>query len=104
MVVNIWLGSNSCGIYNYFKGDFLMDIKSILQSISDFVWGAPLLILLVGTGIYLTLRLKCLQIRRLPLALKYVFGKDEEENDNVGTCCHQCDDRPGSAAADRERY
>jgi hypothetical protein len=30
--------------------------------------------------------------------------KDEEENDNVGTCCHQCDDRPGSAAADRERY
>lgn len=58
-----------------------MDIKSILQSISDFVWGAPLLILLVGTGIYLTLRLKCLQIKRLPLALKYVFGKDEEENE-----------------------
>lgn len=59
-----------------------MQLKDLLQNISDFIWGPPLLILLVGTGVYLTLRLKLLQIFKLPLALKYVFGKDEEENDD----------------------
>ncbi|RKI50486.1 sodium:alanine symporter family protein [Clostridium paraputrificum] len=58
-----------------------MKLKDLLQNVSDFIWGPPLLILLVGTGVYLTLRLKLLQIFKLPLALKYVFGKDEEEND-----------------------
>lgn len=58
-----------------------MQLKDLLQNISDFIWGPPLLILLVGTGVYLTLRLRLLQIFKLPLALKYVFGKDEEEND-----------------------
>ena len=58
-----------------------MQLKDLLQNVSDFIWGPPLLILLVGTGVYLTLRLKLLQIFKLPLALKYVFGKDEEEND-----------------------
>lgn len=58
-----------------------MQLKDLLQNISDFIWGPPLLILLVGTGVYLTLRLRLLQIFKLSLALKYVFGKDEEEND-----------------------
>lgn len=58
-----------------------MQLKDLLQNISDFIWGPPLLILQVGTGVYLTLRLRLLQIFKLPLALKYVFGKDEEEND-----------------------
>lgn len=59
-----------------------MELKEFLQGVSDFIWGPPLLILLVGTGIYLTIRLKLLQIIKLPLALKYVFGKDEEANDS----------------------
>lgn len=56
-------------------------IQSFLQSIDNIVWGPQLLILLVGTGIYLTYKLKLLQILKLPLALKYVFSKDEEVND-----------------------
>ena len=32
-----------------------MQLKDVLQSISDFIWGPPLLILLCGTGIYLTI-------------------------------------------------
>ena len=31
-------------------------------TIDDFVWGPPLLVLLVGTGIYLTIRLGLLQV------------------------------------------
>lgn len=56
-------------------------VQNLLQSINDIIWGPPLLILLVGTGVYLTYRLKLLQIFKLPLALKYVFSKDDEEFD-----------------------
>lgn len=50
----------------------------LLSKINDIVWGPPLLILLVGTGIYLTLRLGLIQIIKLPLALKYLFAKDDD--------------------------
>ncbi|GAB6149314.1 sodium:alanine symporter [Clostridium novyi A str. BKT29909] len=53
-------------------------LSQIFNKIDSWLWGPPLLILLVGTGIYLTVRLGILQIFKLPLALKYVFGKDDE--------------------------
>ncbi|MBW6409982.1 alanine/glycine:cation symporter family protein [Clostridium weizhouense] len=53
-------------------------VQTFFETIDNIVWGPPLLILLLGTGIYLTIRLKLLQIFKLPIALKYVFGKDEE--------------------------
>ncbi|EDS77565.1 sodium/alanine symporter family protein [Clostridium botulinum C str. Eklund] len=53
-------------------------LSQIFSKIDSWLWGPPLLILLVGTGIYLTVRLGLLQIFKLPLALKYVFGKDDE--------------------------
>ncbi|MCW8329833.1 sodium:alanine symporter family protein [Photobacterium sp. SDRW27] len=49
-------------------------LHNLLQTIDNFVWGPPLLILLVGTGLYLTVRLGFIQIRHLPLALSYVFS------------------------------
>ncbi|GAA0077804.1 sodium:alanine symporter family protein [Clostridium sp. CTA-5] len=53
-------------------------VQNFFETIDSIIWGPPLLILLLGTGIYLTIRLKLLQIFKLPMALKYVFGKDEE--------------------------
>lgn len=53
-----------------------MSITTILSAIDSFIWGPPLLILLVGTGLYLTLRLGFLQIRYLPRALRYLFQRD----------------------------
>ncbi|MDC0610769.1 sodium:alanine symporter family protein [Vibrio sp.] len=50
-------------------------LQNLLNSIDSFVWGPPLLILLVGTGVYFTIRLGLLQFRYLPTALKLVFGK-----------------------------
>lgn len=50
---------------------------TILKGLDIFygwVWGAPLLILLMGIGIYLTIRLKGLQFRYLGYALKLVFA------------------------------
>lgn len=52
--------------------DFLVNTIEILYS---WVWGFPLLALLVGLGIYLTVALRGLQFRYLGYALKVVFGK-----------------------------
>lgn len=46
---------------------------TIAKLMDDFVWGPPLLILLVGTGIYLTSRLGLIQILKLPRAFKLIF-------------------------------
>lgn len=50
-------------------------------ALDDIIWGIPLLILLVGTGIYLTMRLGLLQITRLPKAFKLIFTDDKGEGD-----------------------
>ena len=59
------------------KGNLMQDLHHTLVSINHFVWGSPLLILLAGTGIYFTLRLKLLQFRYLPAALKMIFAKED---------------------------
>lgn len=61
----------------------LNKIQSILNAVNSIIWGPPLLILLVGTGIYLTWRLKLLQVFRLPLAFKYIFCKEEDDDENA---------------------
>lgn len=55
-------------------------INEILGMVDNFVWGVPLMVLILVGGIMLTLRLGVLQIRRLPLALKWMI-KNEEEGD-----------------------
>ncbi len=55
-----------------------------LTTIDNLIWGPPLLVLLMGTGLYLTVRLGLLQVIRLPLALKLVFfppKHDHKEGD-----------------------
>ncbi|NLP29422.1 MAG: sodium:alanine symporter family protein [Clostridia bacterium] len=54
------------------------NLTKVLERIDSLVWGPPLLILLVGTGIYLTVRLGLLQVFKLPLAIKYLFAKDDD--------------------------
>ena len=53
----------------------------LLKALDAFVWGPPLLLLLVGTGIYLTIRLGLLQLVRLPKAFQLIFTKDKGHGD-----------------------
>lgn len=55
-------------------------INKILENVDNFVWGIPLMVLILAGGILLTVRLGFLQIRHLPLALKWMV-KNEEEGD-----------------------
>ncbi|MBB4825378.1 AGCS family alanine or glycine:cation symporter [Sporosarcina luteola] len=54
-------------------------IAGVLEKISGYVWGPPLLILLVGTGIFLTARLAFIQVRLLPYSLKQVFSRKHDK-------------------------
>ena len=44
-------------------------INDFLVHVDDFVWGVPLMVLIMAGGLLLTVRLGLLQIRKLPLAL-----------------------------------
>lgn len=55
------------------------NIEKFLTTASDYIWGPPLLILLIGTGIYLTMRLTFIQLRLLPYSLKQVFSRKHDK-------------------------
>lgn len=62
---------------------------NVLDVLYSWVWGAPLLILLVGIGIYLTIRLRAIQFRYLGYALKLVFKrKAHPEAEGRGDVSH----------------
>ncbi|MGT2960900.1 alanine/glycine:cation symporter family protein [Streptococcus caballi] len=57
----------------------------ILSQLDSFVWGPPLLVLLVGTGIYLSVRLGLLQILKLPKAIKLIFKADNKGQGDISS-------------------
>lgn len=59
-------------------------LSDILVRIDDFVWGPVMLVLLVGTGIFLTIRTKALCWRNLPYALKSVLSKEARQKKGKG--------------------
>lgn len=48
-------------------------MMDILNTINSFVWGPPLMVLLIGTGILLTVRLGLLQVIKLPIRIEIDF-------------------------------
>ena len=63
-------------------------IISVLVSLDKFVWGVPMIVLLVGTGIFLTIRLKGLQFRALGHSLNLALIKRKEEGSAEGDISH----------------
>lgn len=57
----------------------------LLNQIDSFVWGPPLLALLVGTGIWLTIRLNLLQVLKLGDALKLIFSAKNDGSGDVNS-------------------
>ena len=66
-----------------------MDIvKEIVSTSAEFLWSFPLIILLVGTGLWLTLRLRGIQFTKLWHALYLALIKRKEEGDEPGDITH----------------
>lgn len=58
-------------------------INNVLGVIDDFVWGVPLIVLILAGGLLLTARLGLLQVRKLPLALKFMVKNEEDGEGEV---------------------
>ena len=63
-----------------------MGFEEIIVKIDDFVWGIPLIVLILATGIYLTIRVRGVQVRHLGKALKYMV-QNEEGGEGEGSSC-----------------
>ena len=65
-------------------------INDVLANIDDLVWGVPLMVLILSGGILLTLRLGLLQIRKLPLALKWMIKNEEGGEGEISSFSALC--------------
>ena len=59
----------------------LETISNVFTTIDDFVWGIPLIVLILAVGIFLTIRLKGLQITKLPMAIKHIIANEKSGKD-----------------------
>ncbi|BAK45724.1 sodium:alanine symporter family protein [Eggerthella sp. YY7918] len=65
-------------------------INNALKAIDDFIWGIPLMVLILFGGILLTVRLRGVQFRQLPRALRYMIKNEtggEGEVTSFGALC-----------------
>jgi AGCS family alanine or glycine:cation symporter len=60
----------------------MQSLEALLARASDLVWGPPLLILLFGTHLFLTFRLRFIQ-RYLPQAIRLSFSREKEGDGDV---------------------
>ncbi len=60
--------------------DFFSTIDAALVAIDDFMWGVPLMVLILAGGILLTVRLRGLQFTKLPRALRYMMKNEKGED------------------------
>lgn len=58
-------------------------LTAVLERIDSLVWGIPLMVLILAGGILLTARMKVLQLRKLPLALKWMIKNEEDGEGEV---------------------
>ncbi len=58
-------------------------LNQIVSSASSFVWGVPMLVLLVGTGLFLTIRLKGMQFWALGPAFKLIFKHEKDAEGDI---------------------
>ena len=65
-------------------------INDVLANIDNLVWGVPLMVLILSGGILLTLRLGLLQIRKLPLALKWLIKNEEGGEGEISSFSALC--------------
>ena len=65
-------------------------LNNIIKSIDDFVWGIPLIVLIMACGIWLTIRCCGLQFRHLGKALKFMVKNEEGGDGEVSSFAALC--------------
>ena len=57
-------------------------INTALTTIDDFIWGLPLIIAILAVGLFMTFRLKGLQVTKFPLAVKELFSNEKKAGED----------------------
>lgn len=65
-------------------------INGFLGVVDNFVWGVPLMVLIMSGGLLLTVRLGLLQVRKLPLALKWMVKNEEGGEGEISSFAALC--------------
>ena len=68
----------------------LEKFDKIITQIDGFVWGVPLIVLILSVGIFLTIRLKGLQITKLVKGVKLMFRKDPDGKGEITSFAALC--------------
>ncbi len=66
------------------------EINKFLVTVDNLVWGVPLIILIMAGGLLLTTRIKLLQVRKLPLALKWMIKNEEGGEGEISSFSALC--------------
>lgn len=74
------------------RREIMLDtINKVLATVDKYVWGVPLIVLILASGLFLSIRLKGIQITRLPLAVKKMFANDKKgEHGEVSSFAALC--------------
>ena len=64
--------------------EFITSLADFVNAADDFIWGIPMLVMLLGIGILLTLNLKVLQVFHLPEALRLLFTPHRDHHSKQG--------------------
>ncbi|WP_156021612.1 alanine/glycine:cation symporter family protein [Streptococcus ruminantium] len=62
----------------------------VIQNINNIIWGPPLLVFLVGTGVYFTVRLSWFQMGKLPTAFRLIFSSNQSGHGDVSSFAALC--------------
>ena len=65
-------------------------VNDFLAAVDNFVWGVPLMVLIMCGGLLLTVGLGVLQMRKLPLALKWMIKNEEEAEGEISSFAALC--------------
>ncbi len=65
-------------------------LGGIISGINEVVWGIPLIVLILSTGIYLTIRLKLLQLFQLPKALRFMVKNESSGEGEISSFAALC--------------
>ncbi|MDO4296902.1 MAG: sodium:alanine symporter family protein [Lachnospiraceae bacterium] len=53
----------------------LQMIETVNSAVNNFIWGVPAMVCIIGVGLFLSLRLRFIQIRKFPYAIKTTIGR-----------------------------
>ena len=68
----------------------MLTFSDFLTKVDDIVWGVPLMVLIMAGGLLLTIRLGLLQVRKLPLALKWMIKNEEDGEGEISSFSALC--------------